>query len=78
MSARTAKSVRTPKHRPPIGLQLIARALDGRDSGEHLREQLRRADARAARILTDPIANLEDEGPDAEIDGLARDFPEST
>src|SRR5687768_1182082 len=68
-----AKSARTPPHHVPIGLQLVVRALDGRDrDGVDLREMLETADQHALSLLFDPIVELDMEGPGEALDRLAK------
>ena len=72
--ARAAKSARTPKHQIPIGLQLIAKALDQTDNNHAaLLRRLAQADARAAHLLEDPLIRLEDDGGIGAVEGIARD-----
>ena len=73
MSARPrAKSARTPKHRIPIGLQLVARILDGTDADStFIRKHLAAADAMAAHILHDPLITLNEDGANRYLSRLA-------
>ena len=66
-----ATTAHTSPHRIPVGLQVIARAMDPGLDGDALRELLTDADRRAARLLTDPLVTLEHEGPGEELTAFA-------
>ena len=70
-----AKSARAPKHRIPVGLQIVARVVDGSDvDAAYLRKHLEGADRRAARILTDPLGTLERDGAGVELANFAAEL----
>jgi hypothetical protein len=70
-----AKSAHTPEHRIPIGLQIVAIALESYDLDRaYLKEQLKAADVRAVRILQDPLLTLEAEGPNVELADMAAEL----
>ena len=74
MSARSSRQSKSavPKHRIPLGLQLAARLLDTADlSGAYIKKHLIDADRRAARLLTDPLTSLEEEGPAHDVTEMA-------
>ena len=69
-----AKTAPKSTHRVPVGLEIIARAMDPGLEGEYLRDLLAAADRRAARLLTNPLVTLEDEGPGAAVAQLANEL----
>jgi hypothetical protein len=55
-------AARKAAHVPPLGLQITARLLDPDADRTYIKKNLAAADQSAARLLSDPLITLEDDG----------------
>jgi hypothetical protein len=66
-----SKKTSAPKHQVPLAPQMAALSIDPTVKGAYLKRILNEVDWRVARLLADPLRELEDEGPADAVHAVA-------